>query len=256
MRHRTFTIAHYTLLEALRTRFLRISLVALVLVLLGSFFVQQLTLTESTRFQTAFFAAGSRIACVLILGLYVIGSMVREFNDKGLEIVLATSVSRLTFVAGKLVGYCGIAVLLGIAASLPLFVTSAPQSVLLWGLSLIFELWIVSASSLFCVMTLTQIAASVSFVFGFYFLARAMAAIHLVANSSLFEGAGGFHQFMSFAIGGLARILPRFDLFTQTIWLINLQHPWSIVGTLSIQTIIYVALLSAAATYDFYRRNI
>jgi len=49
-------------------------------------------------------------------------------------------------------------------------------------------------------------------------------------------------------------LLPRLDEFTQTSWLIDGGAP-SALGGVFVQTAIYVALLLAAAMFDFYRKN-
>ena len=82
-------MARYTLLEAVRTRFPIMVLVAIALLLLISFFVEALAVTESARFQASVYAAGMRLAGVFIAALYVLVSIAREFNDKGFDIVLA-----------------------------------------------------------------------------------------------------------------------------------------------------------------------
>ena len=94
MRSRIFTIARFTLLEAMRTRLPWLVLAAILIAFLASLFAREIAITETTRVQTALLAAGLRLAAVFIVGLYVMTSMIREFNDKGLELVLSLDLSR------------------------------------------------------------------------------------------------------------------------------------------------------------------
>jgi hypothetical protein len=255
MGQQVITIARFTMLEALRTRLLRLYLVAFVAVLLISFFVQQLALTESARFQISFFAVGIRLVSIFVLSLYVIGSVIRECNDKGQEIVLAMNLSRSRFVIGKLIGYYGIAIIVGVVASLPLFALSSWESAVAWGLSLVFELWILSTLSLFSALVLTQFAASVGFVLGFYLLSRSMAAIKLIAGAELFDQGEVTHKIMGHVIDGLALVLPRFDLFTQTAWLIQADQVWNSFGTIVVQTMVFAIVLISATIFDMQRKS-
>jgi len=102
MDSRIVTIARYTLLEALRTRLPALVLVTLFALLAASFLVESISVTEGARFQSGFYAASMRIACVFIAGLYVLGSVTRELNDKGLDVLLALDLPRSHYILGKL----------------------------------------------------------------------------------------------------------------------------------------------------------
>lgn len=134
MKSRIATIARFTLLEARRTRLPALVLVALALLLAISFFVEQLAITEGSRFQAAFYAAGARFAAVFIAVFYVLASVTRELDDKGLDIVLALDLPRAHYVLGKLAGFLAIAAVLACAACLPLAWSAPPQAVLQWGI--------------------------------------------------------------------------------------------------------------------------
>jgi ABC-type transport system involved in multi-copper enzyme maturation permease subunit len=118
--HPIATIARYTLLEALRTRLPQ--LLAAVIVLLGaaSLFVHEIAITESTRMQVGIYASSMRLASIFIAGLYVLASVTREFNDKGLDVVLALDLPRSHYILGKLGGFLVFGIGLAAAASLPL----------------------------------------------------------------------------------------------------------------------------------------
>ena len=74
------------------------------LLLGASFFVEQIAITEGARFQTGFYAATARLAAVFIAALHVIASVAREFDDKGLDMLLALDLPRSHYVLGKLGG--------------------------------------------------------------------------------------------------------------------------------------------------------
>ena len=107
MQNRIATIARYTMLEALRTRFAVLALAIIGVTLAGSFFIREIAITESARFQTAFYAASVRFAAVFVAALYAIASVSREFQDKGLDVALALDLPRSHYVLGKLAGLSG-----------------------------------------------------------------------------------------------------------------------------------------------------
>ena len=110
MRQRQIVIiARFTLLEAARTRLFWLFAGALALVFGATFFVQQLAIIESARLQIEFSAAATRLVAVFMLCLHVLSSIVREFNDKGLELTLSFDLRRSDYVLGRLLGFGAVA---------------------------------------------------------------------------------------------------------------------------------------------------
>ncbi|MEN6587353.1 MAG: hypothetical protein ABFE02_15035 [Sulfuricella sp.] len=249
-----FTIAYFTFLEAARARLTRLLLLVLLAAFGGSVFLQSIAIADSQRIQTAFLAALLRPASVFVLSLFIISSLSREFNEKGLELILSLDLPRASYVIGKLLGFMGIALLFAAAISLLLVAFAPSGQVALWGISLLCELWIMTALSVFCIFTFSQIMPAMSLVLGFYLLARAMSAIQLIGHTPLNE-SGMSQQFMVHAIDGIALFLPRLDIFTQTAWLVNATGSWPQLGPILAQTAIYLALLTAGALFDLSRKN-
>ncbi|MBI2508882.1 MAG: ABC transporter permease [Betaproteobacteria bacterium] len=249
------TIARYTLLEALRTRLPVLVLLTLLALLAASFFVETIAVTEGARLQAGFYAAGVRLACVFIVGLYVLTSMAREFNDKGLDVLLALDLPRSHYVLGKLAGFLVIAALVAAAACLPLAWLSTPQAVMQWAVSLALELAIVAALALFCIITLNQLTPAASFVLAFYLLARSLTAIRRMSAHPVADAGALSHQVIQFLVEALALVMPAFDAWTQTAWLVNHETAWGDLARLAWQSALYTTLLAAATMFDFYRKN-
>ena len=250
------TIARFTLLEAFRTRLLWLFVIVLALILGTTYFIQQLAITESVRLQIAFSAAATRFAAVFVLSLHVLASIVREFNDKGLELTLSFDLRRSHYILGRLLGFMLIALLMALIAILPQLALAPLQAALQWGLSLALELAIMSALSLFCIVTFTQLMPAASFVFGFYLLARSLTAIRLMSDTPLVGDGTWSHQVISWLVDALALVLPALDRFTQSAWLVDSTASWPALGANAVQASLYTVLLGAAAMFDFYRRNL
>jgi hypothetical protein len=255
MNSRIATMAHYTLLEALRTRFPVMVLVAVALLVLISFFVEALAITESARFQASFYAAGMRLAGVFIAALYVLVSIASEFNDKGFDVVLALDLPRAHYVLGRLAGFLALAVVVAAVAGLPLLFLAPWTAVMQWVASLAFELAIVMALALFCMLTFSQLVPAASFVAAFYLLARSITAIRLTGAHPVAGADSLSHQLMSTLVEALALVTPAFDQWTATAWLVNAPAAWPTLLAIALQSTIYVVLLAAAAMFDLYRKN-
>jgi len=250
------TIARFTLLEALRTRLFYALIGVMALILGTGYFAQQLAITESARLQTVFSAAALRFGAVFLLSLHVLTSVMRELNDKGLELTLSFDLRRSHYIAGRLLGFLSIAVVMAAAASAPFFVLAPPAAALQWGVSLGLELAIMATLSLFCIVTFSQLMPAASFVLGFYLLARALSAIRLMSDTPLTGSGTVSHQLASTLVDLLTLILPSLDRYTQSTWLTDGVATGDAVAALAAQALIYILLLAAAAMFDFYRRNL
>lgn len=253
LRH-SLTIARFTLLEGLRARFFRVAGLALLLVLAASLFAGQLSLTESQRIQATLLAAMLRPASVFLLSLYIIGSITREFNDKGVDLLLAADLPRASYVAGKLAGFTLLGALLALAAGLLAALFAPLLPTVQWSISLLFELWLISAFSLFCAISFSQVLPATSLVLGFYLLARNITTIQLLENSPVLEH-GLSQQAISTLIDLISLTLPRLEHFTQSAWLAGYPAGWGALLPLLAQSLLYITLLTAATMFDFYRKN-
>lgn len=255
-RQQIATLARFTLLEAARTRLMWLFVIALALVFAAAYFVHQLAITESARMQIAFSAAASRLAAVFVLGLYILTSLVREFNDKGLELTLSFDLRRADYILGRFLGFMLIALAMALLAGLPQMLLAPLPAALQWSCSLALELIVVAALSMFCILTFTQLMPAASFVAGFYLLARAMTAIRLIGSASIVNDETLSHRMIGWVIDALALVLPALDRFTQSAWLVDGAPGWPAIGICAVQAAIYTALLVAAAMFDFYRKNL
>lgn len=177
------TIAYYTLLEALRNRLMWLLGLVLVIGIGLSGFLSDLAVTEQKETQVALLAAFLRLTAVFLMVIFVVTSLVREANDKGLELVLALPLPRAGYVLGKLAGFALLAVLPALMFGGLLGMLVQTWDAALWTASLLGELWIVAAFSLLCVMTFQQVMTALSAAMGFYLLARSVTALQQYGQS-------------------------------------------------------------------------
>lgn len=250
------TIGRYTALEALRTRVPATTVLALCLLLAASLFVRELAVTENARFQIGFYAAAARLFGVFIVSLYVMASISREFNDKGLEMLLALDVPRSHYICGKLAGFTLTGLFVAVVLGLPLWLLAPAAAVWQWTAAFAVELALVTAFSLFCIITFSQLLPAAGFVAAFYLLARSITAMRLISANPVAGQDSLSHQVSSTLIEGLAFVMPALDAWTRTEWLVDGLPGTAVLPGIAVQGAIYIALLTAAALFDFHRRGL
>ncbi len=249
-------IARYTALEALRTRYGWLLLLALLASLGVALFSGQIAITESRQIQAVLAASLLRLAMVFLLAIFVITSVQREFSDKTIELAFSLPLPRAAYYLGKLAAYSLVAVLSVLPACLLMMFLSPVDQALYWSLSLMLELLIVCAASLVFATGLTQLTSAISALFVFYLASRSIAAFQLIAHGPLARHDALSQRVFSVLIDGLAYLLPDLDRFSRSDWLVYGHSGWGQIGTQAGQALIYLLLLSAVAMFDLYRKNL
>ncbi len=249
-------IARFTMIEALRTRYAPVLLIITLLAFGLAQFLSQVAITETAQLQSAIVAAALRFSAVFLVALYIVTSISREFSDKVVELMFSLPMPRSAYYLGKLVGYALLAVATAAVFTLLLSIFTPWFQALLWGLSLVLELFIICAISLLLVMAFNQVTPAFSAVVAFYLLARSISSAQLMARGPLVDEHSMAALLMSYMIDGIAFMLPDLSLFTRTEWLLYPAAQWSELIPLLGQTAVYTMLLSGVALFDLYRRNI
>ncbi len=248
------SLAKAVLLEAVRNRLLWLAAVVIVAAFGLAQFLNQVAITESREIQAALLAALLRVAAVFIVATFVITSMVRESSDKVTELMMSLPAPRATYFFGKFAGYAAVALILALLCALPLVLFAHPGGLALWTASLLCELLIVTAMSLFCVLSLTQVVPAFAAVAGFYLLSRSMAAMQIIAGAAP-QDPTLTDRVVNAIVELIALLLPSLDRMTQSTWLLESAPGAGALGPIVGGTAIYLVLIGAAALFDLYRKN-
>ncbi len=251
-----FTIARYTFLEAMRNRLVWL-IVAFIVIGFGlSQFIAEIAVAESAAFQSSFLAAMLRFFAVFTIALFVITSMVREFDEKGLELVLSLPIPRYQYLLGKLLGFSLLALMTAVLCGLVLLVHAPPGQVALWVFSLSCELLIMTALSLLCLFTLSQVTLALSAVMAFYLLSRSIDAMQLMAHNPIVDSDSLSQRVIEGFVDSVAFLLPDLARFTSSEWLVYHTGSWQQMAPILVQSVVYMVLLAGAALFDLYRKNL
>lgn len=256
MIRQSVTISYFTVLEAIRNKLFIFTIVFIVAMFGISGFVGDLAITQTSQLESAILGFVFRLLCIFLVSLFVITSTVREFDDKGFELLLSLSIPRWSYYFGKFLGFAMLSIIIAVLVTLPLFVYSGYKEVVFWGISLLCELLIMASASLFCLFTFGNITISFIIVSVFYLLARSISAIRLMSENPLVTGGALFKDFMKHMVEWVAAFMPDFSIFTRSDWLIYGHVHANALTPVIGQTIIYVFLLSCASLFDLYRKNL
>ena len=248
-------IARYTFLEAVRNRLFGLTVVGLICLLGVTEFAGDLAITETSALKAAFVGSGMRMFAVITVSLFVITSMVREFGDKGFELILALPIPRHAYYTGKFAGFMLLALTITGASGLLLLIYAQAGAVLVWTCSLGCELALIVAASLLCLFSFSNVTVSFVAVLAFYLLSRSIGTIQLLGASPILESDTLSHHFMVGLANAIAWVLPDLDRFTRTDWVVY-GGGWHDLLPVLAQTVIYSALLVAAGLFDLYRKDL
>jgi hypothetical protein len=247
-------IASVVVLEALRGRMLWLMLILLGAGFAIAQFTAQIAITESDQIAHGVLAFWLRGVSVFVVALFVMSSMLRDWSDKGMELVLALALPRSVYLSGRLAGFGVVAVASAAISTVALMVFIAPDQALIWGTTLAFELLIMVSLSMLCLLTLTHVTLGMSAVAAFYLLARSIDAIRLIAANPISGSTSESHALIRGFIESVAFVLPDLSQFARAEWVIHGNATASDLLYAATQCAIYLALLTAAAMFDLQRK--
>ena len=249
------TIARYVLAEAWRSGLPWLAAGCLLAALGLAGFLSQVAITEGAALQAAASAALLRGCAVFLVAAHVVASVVREANDKGLELALALPISRASWYLGKLTGFACVGAVLAVLFALALVPWAAPMNLAAWCVALALEAALVAAAALFFACALGQTVAAIAATAGLYLLARAISAVQAIASGPL-AGDSFADQAGRWLVDALALLLPRLDAVARGDWLLYGAPPADELAPALAGLVLYGVLLTAAGLFDISRRNL
>jgi ABC-type Na+ efflux pump permease subunit len=249
------TVSRYVLIEARRSALPWLAAAGILTVLALAGFLSQVAITEASSLQASVSAALLRACAIFLLATHVVSSVVREANDKGLELALALPISRPAWYLGKLLGFACAGTLIAALFALPLLAWAKPADVGAWWLALAVEATLIAAAALFFASALGQTVSAITATAGLYLLARSVNAIQAIAGSPL-AGDSASAQAARWVVDAFALLLPHLDTVARGDWLLYGAPPAAEFTSALAGLGIYVALLAAAGLFDFSRRNL
>ncbi|MDY0008875.1 MAG: ABC transporter permease subunit [Bdellovibrionales bacterium] len=249
----------------------------MLMILLGagmSVFLGSSGVTEQESFAVVFGAGGLRFLGVLGIVLFVCFYMRRAFDTKEVEFLLSRPISRMTFLFSHALAFSLIALAVTAAVAAAVFFLGNPDKGgwVVWSMSIGAESVIMAVTALFFSMVLSSAAGAALATLGFYVLCRLIGMLIGIAAQPPENVA---FAVMNNLMDLISVVIPRLDIMGQTSWLVygvegaggialgDKPSPYAVSmletlgtsGFILAQGGIFVALVLAAAAFDFARRE-
>lgn len=219
-------------------------------------FAGSLAVTEAAELRRAGLGAFLRLAAAILTPLYVLHSQFREYQDKGMELLLALPMTRTVYFFGRICGFALLILWMVLLFSGVLLFFAAPDQVALWGGSLLLELWMVATFSFLVQLTVRSLPAAFLVVLLFYLLSRAIAGLQLVGTGAIMPQQGLQWLVTRTLLDGVAFLLPSLERFTRSEWLAYGTGGWEEARFVLMQGGSYLLLLAGVTLIDLYRKNL
>jgi ABC-type transport system involved in multi-copper enzyme maturation permease subunit len=249
-------LVNYVLMAALRDRVLLATVILAGVAVAMSMFVGSAAVVEKTQFVTVFAAGSLRLLCVAAIVLFTAFFIRRSFDQRDVEFLLTRPLSRASFIVAHALAIAVIGVVLAIVAAVAMVLItslSSLQAFPLWGVSLALETMVMGFVALFFGMVLSSATTSALFAMAFYVLGRMMGQV--LSQIETHVAAFKFSGVMEFVMQIVSVIVPRFDLMTQTSWLIYGPQGHEGFAFLFAQAGAFGLLVVSAAIIDLVRRQ-
>lgn len=250
------SILKYILLSGIRDRLYIGLFIALFSSFSLSIFLGSTSLIEQQQATAAYIAGSSRAILAIGMILFVCLSVNRAFENKEVEFIISKAISREQFILGYLLGFFIAAFLVFLPLNLAIFfvVKANVLGLLVWSLSLLFELIILISFSLLSSLILKNSFSAIMASFAFYIISRLMGvfvlAINLPQNLSQVKS-----HFFGATLKFVSAFFPRLDLFTQSSWFSYGIKDFSSLKIILLQSLIYIPLMIFMAFHDFKKKQ-
>ena len=125
-----------------------------------------------------------------------------------------------------------------------------------WGLSLYIEILTISTFALFISLLSRSAVFAAMSVLAFYVMARLIGFFMLMANNHVtLTSNPALFKFSTVVINGVSLLLPRFDILTQSDWLIYGVSDWQGVMWCLTAALLYVPFVLSMTIFDMVRKQ-
>ena len=245
----------YILTAVLRDRVIQLMIVLMLLGMSAAMFLGNTAVVEKGQFTVAMAGTILRMLCVLGLVTFICFFVRRAFESREIDYLLATPLTRHRLLISFSAAFITVAFILALAMSLIIFALSkhvASSGWLIWSASAFVELSITAMIALFFSIALKSATVSVLGSLGYYSLARMLGAMIGIIATKL-EAGHTVHIIIDGIVKVISFVTPRFDLLSQSAWLVYGNAAGVNLWMLPAQFVVFIALFFAASAYDLRR---
>lgn len=264
----------YVLTAARRDKLMMTLLMMTAIGVISSMFLGTAAVIEEQQFSMVFGAGALRFLGVMGVVLFTAFHMRRSFDSKEVEFLLSRPVSRMSFLMSHAFAFVLLSILIGCIMMCAQYVLGNVkiQYLLFWGYSIILEYSVIAVVTLFFSMVLNSAAGAALASLGVYVLGRMSGTLLGIAD---LPPENVLDQMLSYLMETISILLPRLDMMGQSSWLIygvdaeqvvhygrsaqtvsyKMVETFGVLGFISIQSLIFMALVLCAAFHDFTKKQ-
>lgn len=223
-----------------------------------SVFFGSTAISEQTEMTSSYIASSSRFAINLGIIFFIITHISKLFINKEIEFILSKPISRKKFICAYTSGIFILSFFLCLLP-LPFLLAFGVNKIglLYWFATMVLEATITGIfAMLLATFCRTQVIALLSGIM-FYVGARMMGLFYMSARFDYeYTGLSSLYKWLPQKIMYVTSVvLPRFDLFSQTNWLIYGNEFIKHTNFIFIQSLLYIIILHFAAFYDIENKE-
>lgn len=242
----------YIMTAVIRDRVIQLMIVLMLLGMSAAMFLGNTAVVEKGQFTVAMAGTILRMLCVLGLVTFICFFVRRAFESREIDYLLATPLTRYRLLVSFSAAFITVSFILALAMSLIIFMLSKQTysyGWLIWSISAFVELSITAMIALFFSIALKSATVSVMSSLGYYSLARMLGAMIGIVTSKLSAGLM-VHKAIDGIVTVISFVTPRFDLLSQSAWLVYGDTAGVDLLMLPAQFFVFVFLFFAASAYD------
>jgi len=251
-----FLLTQYVLKAAIRDKIPLIFLISIAVSMSLSAFLGSSAVTEQDQFVVVFSATALRLLSISFIILYISFYFHRAFESRDVETMLTRPFSRFQFMMGH---YFGFQIMVTIFCALSFIVFLLFKSVLaehyyIWFIGFFVELSLMALVTIFFAMLCTRNITAILLSLGFYILGRLSGSLLTIIDTG---GGSNIAIRLGEAVMQLISIiLPRFDLISQTSWLLyDASLTLENFTVVIIQFFVFTGLILSATYFDLLRKQ-
>jgi len=249
-----FPTIKYIFLTAFRDRLYQVLFAVILITFFFSRFIGSVSLVEENAATTIFFINSFRLLLVLGISIFTCLHISRLFDNKEMEMLISKPINPFVFVLSLFLGYWLVSIFFVLGAVLLLFIESHNyKGIIIWGVSVFFEIGILTAFALFVSVILKSPIISILASLAFYTTSR-MIGFFLYFTERTYSIKYSTvdyltHKFIYF----VSAILPRLDNFSKSSWVIS--NDFSLAELAIIQAVIFVPFILFMTVFDLKRKE-
>jgi len=247
----------YILLTAIRDRLYIGLFIALIAAFGISAILGSTSLVEANQMSIVYIAGSSRMIFVIGMILFTCFYVRRSFDNKEVEFILSKSISRHNFIFSYLIGFVLVSLLIFIPITIALLLAKAnPIGLTFWLFSILCEILIIVSFGVLSSLILKNVISSILATLSFYILARMMAFFVLTIDlPDSYADFNSVQRFLKSSLKYLSFIFPRLDLFAKSDWLIYGINDYRGIIITTVQSLIYIPLMTFMSFFDFSKKQ-